>query len=124
MSKESSRVEAVVQARAKITSKGQLTVPVEVRRKLGLGPGDVLVFEVSGGYATVHKKRPTQEAIAEIREHYPPPVSRPITNEDAIAEYFDEEYELRLGPTLYVGREDGAIEAFGERDGKVDLEGR
>lgn len=31
--------------RAKITSKGQITVPREVRRKLGVGPGDRLLFE-------------------------------------------------------------------------------
>jgi AbrB family looped-hinge helix DNA binding protein len=29
---------------AKITSKGQLTVPVDVRRHLGVGPGDSVVF--------------------------------------------------------------------------------
>lgn len=34
--------------RAKITSKGQITIPVEIRRSLGAGPGDVLVFEPSG----------------------------------------------------------------------------
>lgn len=31
--------------RAKITSKGQITIPAEIRRSLGAGPGDVLVFE-------------------------------------------------------------------------------
>ncbi|HEY6467924.1 MAG TPA: AbrB/MazE/SpoVT family DNA-binding domain-containing protein [Candidatus Acidoferrales bacterium] len=31
--------------RAKITSKGQITVPKEVRRRLGVGPGDKLLFE-------------------------------------------------------------------------------
>lgn len=34
---------------AKITSKGQITVPHEVRRALGVGVGDSLVFEESGG---------------------------------------------------------------------------
>lgn len=33
---------------AKITSKGQITVPVAIRRALGVGPGDTLSFE-SGG---------------------------------------------------------------------------
>ncbi len=31
-----------------ITSKGQLTVPVEVRRKLGLKTGDKVVFQLEG----------------------------------------------------------------------------
>ena len=30
---------------AKITSKGQITIPVEIRRLLGAQPGDKLVFE-------------------------------------------------------------------------------
>ncbi len=32
-----------------ITSKGQTTVPVEIRRKLGLGRGDVLHWELTDG---------------------------------------------------------------------------
>jgi AbrB family looped-hinge helix DNA binding protein len=34
-----------VQKQARITSKGQITVPRDVRRTLGVGPGDRLVFE-------------------------------------------------------------------------------
>lgn len=33
---------------AKITSKGQITVPLEVRKFLGVRPGDRLVFERDG----------------------------------------------------------------------------
>jgi antitoxin PrlF len=35
------------QRRARITSKGQITVPREVRRLLGVGPGDALLFETT-----------------------------------------------------------------------------
>jgi len=34
-----------MQKQAKITSKGQVTVPLEVRRLLGVGAGDKLIFE-------------------------------------------------------------------------------
>jgi antitoxin PrlF len=34
-----------MQKQAKITSKGQVTVPIEVRRILGVRPGDKIVFE-------------------------------------------------------------------------------
>ncbi len=34
--------------KAKITSKGQITVPHEIRRALGVGKGDSLVFERKG----------------------------------------------------------------------------
>jgi AbrB family looped-hinge helix DNA binding protein len=33
---------------AKITSKGQITIPIEVRRALGIGAGDSLIFEKKG----------------------------------------------------------------------------
>jgi AbrB family looped-hinge helix DNA binding protein len=32
---------------AKITSKGQLTLPREIRRALGVGPGDQVAFELT-----------------------------------------------------------------------------
>lgn len=34
-----------MQKQARITSKGQITVPREIRRALGVGPGDRLLFE-------------------------------------------------------------------------------
>jgi len=34
---------------AKVTSKGQITIPIEIRRVLGVGPGDRLVFEDESG---------------------------------------------------------------------------
>lgn len=34
---------------ARITSKGQITVPHEIRRALGVRPGDKLLFERDGG---------------------------------------------------------------------------
>lgn len=110
-------LEVVVEARAKVTSKGQVTIPVEVRRELGVKEGDTLVFEVAGNYATLHRKRPILEVVAELQERYPKLLHpRPITNRQAIEEYFDEEYVLHTGPTLYVGQPDGSIKTYGEPD--------
>jgi AbrB family looped-hinge helix DNA binding protein len=40
--------------RAKVTSKGQVTIPVEVRKSLGVKPGDKLRFELQdGGFRVV-----------------------------------------------------------------------
>lgn len=36
-------------ARSTLTSKSQTTVPKEIREKLGIGPGDVLEWEVADG---------------------------------------------------------------------------
>ncbi len=41
-----------------ITSKGQTTVPKEVREALDLGPGDKLTWEVNGGRVAVTTERP------------------------------------------------------------------
>lgn len=35
-------------ARARVTSKGQITVPKEVRERLGVEPGDILEFRREG----------------------------------------------------------------------------
>jgi len=41
--------------RSRISSKGQITVPVEVREKLGLKPGTPVVFELREGGAMLKK---------------------------------------------------------------------
>lgn len=38
-----------MELRAKVTSKGQLTIPKEVRRVLGVREGDSLIFDVDDG---------------------------------------------------------------------------
>ena len=37
-----------MEKQVRITSKGQITVPVEIRRMLGVGAGDRLLFETEG----------------------------------------------------------------------------
>ena len=108
---------SLVENRAKVTSKGQVTIPVEVRRALDIHAGDTVVFETAGSYATVRRKRPILEVVAELHERYPKLLHpRPITNRQAIEEYFDEEYEFRTGPTLYMSNGDGRIVTYGEPD--------
>jgi AbrB family looped-hinge helix DNA binding protein len=70
---------------AKLTSKGQLTVPKEIRDKLGISPGEELVFEEKdglfyikknprkspfdkwAGYLKAGKKKKTDKVIEELR---------------------------------------------------------
>ena len=40
---------------SKITAQGQLSVPAEIRRELGIGPGTVLEWDVRDGTAVVRK---------------------------------------------------------------------
>jgi len=53
---------------AKITAKGQITLPVSIRRKLNLKDGDKIAFiEKDGEYKIVN---PTKLAIAEAQERF------------------------------------------------------
>ena len=42
-------------AHSKITAQGQISVPTEVRKKLGVGPGSVLEWTERGGQMVVRK---------------------------------------------------------------------
>jgi AbrB family looped-hinge helix DNA binding protein len=47
-----------VELKARVTSKGQLTIPKEVRKALGVREGDSLLFEINdGGEVTVRVVR-------------------------------------------------------------------
>jgi AbrB family looped-hinge helix DNA binding protein len=46
-----------VKKQARITSKGQITVPHEIRRALGVHPGDKLLFEKDGSGVRVRPVR-------------------------------------------------------------------
>ncbi len=54
--------------RARITSKGQITIPVEVRRKFNLKPGDDLIFEFDekGIKLQAFKRRSLHEFYASL----------------------------------------------------------
>ena len=55
-----------MQKQARITSKGQITVPHEIRRAMGVKPGDRLVFERDGGQVHVRPLR-TQSPFEKYR---------------------------------------------------------
>ncbi len=42
-------------ARSKVTAQGQISVPVGVRRKLGIGPGSVLEWDEEGAKVVVRR---------------------------------------------------------------------
>lgn len=61
--------------RAKLTSKGQITLPVGLRRHFGLKPGDEIAFRVDGSGARImplRKRRPSElRGILPARRSYP-----------------------------------------------------
>jgi antitoxin PrlF len=55
--------EALMQAKAKLTSKGQITIPNALRKRLGVRAGDTLIFETKGNDLVVSPQR--QESVFE-----------------------------------------------------------
>ncbi|HEX9092713.1 MAG TPA: AbrB/MazE/SpoVT family DNA-binding domain-containing protein [Coriobacteriia bacterium] len=91
---------------AKVTSKGQVTIPVEIRRALGVEAGDMLVFEAKAEYVAVKRQETAHEYFSRLREKYPSGPARYDSDDEAIAAYFSDmtEEEVRGGETLYVCR--------------------
>lgn len=69
--------------RATMTSKGQLTVPSEIRKALGLGPGDQVSFTVlEGGKVTVQKLYDLEELF-----HFLPPPPQRLEGREVVTPY-------------------------------------
>ena len=53
---------------ARITAKGQTTIPVSIRKAADINAGDTLAFEIKGDYLIVRKiKSPTDSSAGFIR---------------------------------------------------------
>jgi AbrB family looped-hinge helix DNA binding protein len=89
---------------SKITSKGQVTIPIEVRDALGLSKGDLLAFEVQADYVVV-KRRPTLEEVLEKhKDILPKGPPRFATDDEAVADYFDHLEPDNLSDTPIIAR--------------------
>jgi len=80
---------------ATVTSKGQITVPVEVRRKLGLTPGVKVDFweTATGDYLLRPRTGSIKDMYGILQRLGYVPEGKPLTNEemdDAIAEHVAE----------------------------------
>jgi len=53
---------------SRLTSKGQATIPVEVRRALSLGEGDRVVFELRKGKVSLRKAERLDPAFLKLGE--------------------------------------------------------
>jgi AbrB family looped-hinge helix DNA binding protein len=61
-------LEAAMAEITKVTAKGQITIPIDVRRRLGLNKGDRMLFiEHENGFFIVNENRIDANAIAGAR---------------------------------------------------------
>jgi antitoxin PrlF len=83
-------------ARSKLTSQGQISVPAEVRRKLGVGPGSVLEWDEQGDSIVVRRVgRYTSEDIHRALFPEGAPKSGPVDVKEAIRKYIRKKYARR-----------------------------
>lgn len=70
-------------SQSRITAQGQVSVPAEIRRKLGVGPGSLIEWHENDGvvtvrrrgqftseqiHAAVFKKKPSKQTLEDLRE--------------------------------------------------------
>lgn len=53
---------------SRLTSKGQATIPVEVRKALRLSEGDSVLFEMAKGKVTLRRADPLDRAFLKLAE--------------------------------------------------------
>ena len=83
-------------ARSKLTSQGQISVPAEVRRKLGVGPGSVLEWDEQGDSIVVRRVgRYTSEDVHRALFPEGPPKNGPVDVKEAIRKYIRKKYARR-----------------------------
>ena len=74
---------------AKLTSKGQITIPIEIRRKLGVKTGDKVLFIVDGDKVVIINA--TLAALKEAQKAFEGEAERAgINNEEDIARMIKE----------------------------------
>ncbi|MES1242759.1 MAG: AbrB/MazE/SpoVT family DNA-binding domain-containing protein [Acidobacteriota bacterium] len=77
---------------SKVTSKGQVTIPFEVRKALDIEQGDDLLFEVDSdqtAHLRVVKRRKLSDFYGSL------PAQRPFPGKDAIREEFGRDLGVR-----------------------------
>jgi AbrB family looped-hinge helix DNA binding protein len=89
---------------AKVTSKGQITVPASIRRALDVETGDFLAFEVKADYVVVRRQDSLKEASARIRESTHGRTPMYGDDDEAVLSAFGEVDQGELGDELFVVR--------------------
>jgi antitoxin PrlF len=84
-------------ARSKVTSQGQISVPAEVRKRLGVGPGSILEWDEDGGKIVVRRSgKYTSEDIRRALFPDGPPKRASIKDmKEGISRYIREKHALR-----------------------------
>jgi AbrB family looped-hinge helix DNA binding protein len=65
-------------ATSRVTAQGQVSVPAEIRRRLGIGPGALLEWEIEGGHVIVRRAGHFVSSDIHRAIFATPPAARPL----------------------------------------------
>ena len=83
-------------AKSKLTAQGQISVPAEVRQRLGVGPGSVLEWDDQDDQVIVRRAgRYTSEEVHNALFPEPGPERRSVGTKDAIRKYIRKKHARR-----------------------------
>jgi len=84
-------------AKSKVTAQGQISVPVAVRKKLGIGPGSTLEWVEEGGQIVIKRsgKYSSQDIHKAIFGDTPPAPKTDEELEEGIREYIRKRHARR-----------------------------
>jgi AbrB family looped-hinge helix DNA binding protein len=82
---------------SRITAQGQISVPAEVRKRLGVGPGAVLEWELRDDSFIVRRagKTTTLDAHQALFGDVAPSSRKPVDTKEAIAAYIRQRHARR-----------------------------
>lgn len=67
--------ELTTSAKVPVGPQGRLVIPADIRRKLGISPGDVLIAMVEDGRLVLEKRETVLQRLRQRFAHIPPGVS-------------------------------------------------
>jgi AbrB family looped-hinge helix DNA binding protein len=83
-------------AHSKLTAQGQISVPAEVRRKLGIGPGSILEWDEDGEKIVVRRVgRYTSEDVYRALFPKPPKPRTLVEMKEGVRRYLKGRYARR-----------------------------
>jgi len=84
-------------ARSKLTSQGQISVPVAVRKKLGLSPGSTLEWVEEGDQIVIRRsgKYTSEDIRKALFGDHPPPHKTDEELREGVLKYFRKRYAGR-----------------------------
>jgi antitoxin PrlF len=84
-------------AQSKVTSQGQISIPAEVRRKLGIGPGSILEWDEDQGRIVIRRaaKFTIQDVHRTLFPEGPPPPRTLDELKEGIRQRMRERYARR-----------------------------